>query len=347
MAWKQLPNTRVKNLSERINDIDLVGDRGWAVSSAGNLWRWRSLGAARMTPLAGGHARCVGFARNGTTGWVGFLTTPASDVRLAKTVDGGQNWTEVTALPQHPVAGFCGLRVLDKEHVYACGTFDARNKPGLIKTTDGTLWSSVELPKLSCLTDLHFWDIDHGLLVGGGGSPLRPSIVLTDDGGITWRQARLPARLPADGICWKVYFLDSHNGFVSISQLRHPENGAPALVLKTHDQGETWQTVRVVEDGEKDLQGVGFQTSRQGWAGNRNGETWATKDGGANWAVDPDLTNVNRMVRARSAFFAAGDAVYALARTRARSRTSRASGRALALRARAKPSRRRVALSRG
>jgi photosystem II stability/assembly factor-like uncharacterized protein len=314
MPWNEVAETRVESLSDRINDIDIVGDRGWAVSSFGFLYRWRGASAAEATLLGNMHARCVGFAMNGTTGWVGCLVTPASDVRLKKTVDGGQTWEDVNGLPKDPVEGLCGLQVLDRVHAYACGTFKNKTQPGLVKTTDGTHWSSVKLPKLACLTDLHFWDVDHGLLVGGKGNPTRAAIVLTDDGGARWRHARLPVGLPADGICWKVFFLNKMVGFVSISQFRHPADGTPALVLKTADAGESWQIVRVMDEGDWDLQGVGFRTARYGWAGNRNGETLATTDAGATWSVDGGLTNVNRIIRTRRGFYAAGDAVYVLSR---------------------------------
>jgi hypothetical protein len=84
----------------------------------------------------------------------------------------------------------------------------------------------------------------------------------------------------------KIQFLTPQIGFVSL------ENMAAAAILKTTDGGETWKRI-VIKDqqGNVDLEGVGFIDEKTGWAGgwgdgfprHPKGTTSGTTDGGANW----------------------------------------------------------------
>jgi photosystem II stability/assembly factor-like uncharacterized protein len=140
---------------------------------------------------------------------------------------------------------------------------------------------------------------------------VRPAVFLTSDAGRTWRAAKVQG-LPAQrAYCWKVFFLDRSQGFVSVA-----DSGAVPMILKTVDGGETWQTLKLdaVGPDEWDLQGIAFLNEHHGWVGQLGGAVFETKDGGKTWAAaDAVLSDVNRFRTTRTEMLACGDAIYRLA----------------------------------
>jgi len=96
-------------------------------------------------------------------------------------------------------------------------------------------------------------------------------ILLSDDDGKTWRQAKT---VPTTVTLTSVVFVDDKTGFAV---------GHDTIILKTSDAGETW--VKQFGGGESDnaLLSVFFKDATHGWAIGAFNFTVETKDGGATW----------------------------------------------------------------
>ena len=97
------------------------------------------------------------------------------------------------------------------------------------------------------------------------------NILLSDDGGKTWRQAKT---VPTTVTLTSVVFVDDKTGFAV---------GHDTVILKTADAGETW--VKQFGGGESDnaLLSVFFADANHGWAIGAFNFTVETKDAGATW----------------------------------------------------------------
>lgn len=97
------------------------------------------------------------------------------------------------------------------------------------------------------------------------------NIVLSDDDGTTWRQAK---RVPSVITLTAVDFVDDKNGWAV---------GHDTLVLVTHDGGETW--TKQFGGGESDsaLLSVFFKDKTHGWAVGAFNYTIETTDAGKTW----------------------------------------------------------------
>ena len=96
-------------------------------------------------------------------------------------------------------------------------------------------------------------------------------IVLSDDGGKTWRQAQ---KVPTIVTLTAVFFVDDKTGWAV---------GHDTLILKTEDGGETW--VKQWGGGANDnaLLSVFFKDANHGWAVGAFNYTAETTDGGKTW----------------------------------------------------------------
>jgi photosystem II stability/assembly factor-like uncharacterized protein len=195
---------------------------------------------------------------------------------------------------------------------FSAGTNDPQDAPRMLKTTDGgatwTAWSMAA--HASVLIDCHFTDPLHGWVVGGKASVpnpttrdrLKPVVLETTDGGASWmnRLAGQEAAFPFGEWGWKIQFLDTKVGFVSL------ENFTAASILKTVDGGVTWERLKINDpQGNANLEGVGFIDEQRGWVGGWgpggfvNGFSSATTDGGQNWQ---DANEIGRFIN-RFRFF--------------------------------------------
>ncbi|NNE69257.1 MAG: hypothetical protein HKN29_02710 [Rhodothermales bacterium] len=134
--------------------------------------------------------------------------------------------------------------------------------------------------------DVHFFDQDTGIAVGGTSESLRGNAVVlrTTDGGSTW--SRVYESVKGSGISgewgWKISFPSPEVGFVSVEYASN-NDGHPAKILKTTDAGVTWTALDVTGSVSRaGLQGIGFRTETEGWASGR-GVTSYTADGGNTW----------------------------------------------------------------
>lgn len=96
-------------------------------------------------------------------------------------------------------------------------------------------------------------------------------VVLSDDGGVTWRQAR---SVPTQATLTAVFFVTPEEGWAV---------GHDAVILHTRNAGETWAFEHSAPDEEVPLLGVWFENRRHGFAVGAFGMMFETRDGGATW----------------------------------------------------------------
>jgi photosystem II stability/assembly factor-like uncharacterized protein len=99
----------------------------------------------------------------------------------------------------------------------------------------------------------------------------RGHVVLSDDGGETWRQS---GSVPVQTTLTEVFFVDDRRGWAV---------GHDALVLHTADAGETWQLQHSAPEHEAPLLSVWFEDARRGLAVGAFGLMLETRDGGRSW----------------------------------------------------------------
>jgi photosystem II stability/assembly factor-like uncharacterized protein len=98
----------------------------------------------------------------------------------------------------------------------------------------------------------------------------RGHVLLSDDEGAHWRQARVPTQAMLTG----VYFVDAQNGWA----VGHDE-----VIVRSVDGGETWTRVHAAPEKQQPLLDVWFKDAQSGFAFGAYGTILASSDGGATW----------------------------------------------------------------
>lgn len=101
----------------------------------------------------------------------------------------------------------------------------------------------------------------------------RGVVLLSDDGGKTYRQAR---SVPVDSMLTSVAFVGPHVGWAV---------GHWGVVLKTEDGGDTWALQRSATSVDQPLFSVYFKSRQEGWAVGLWSLVLHTVDGGATWST--------------------------------------------------------------
>jgi photosystem II stability/assembly factor-like uncharacterized protein len=289
LRWRA---TNAPVASSRTDDVwFLNADVGWAVNSNGQIIKTTN-GGASWTEQHHDEAvywRCIGFA-SPQRGWVGSLTPGAT---LFETIDGGQIWRPTTMLPANAPQAICGISVVNENVVFASGTNFPNRPPRMMKTTDGgRTWIAWEMRTWAdILIDCFFTSPTTGWVVGGKTDQavptranVRPVVLKTNDGGVSWTNHAADIAFPAGEWGWKIFFVNERIGFVSL------ENFQEGAVLKTVDGGASW--VRLpINDPQRNanLEGVGFIDEMHGWVGGwgdanfERRSTSETSDGGLTW----------------------------------------------------------------
>lgn len=117
-------------------------------------------------------------------------------------------------------------------------------------------------------------------------------VLLSDDYGISWRQAR---DVPTQAMLTAIYFLNDRDGFAV---------GQDGVILETHDAGETWALRYVDINRGLPLFAIHFVDDKRGIAVGALGLVLETTNGGRNWAerllrrLDYSDLNLNRIIEA-------------------------------------------------
>lgn len=100
----------------------------------------------------------------------------------------------------------------------------------------------------------------------------RGHLLISDDGGHSWKQAAIPAKTMLTG----VWFHDTDTGWAV---------GHDTLILRTKDGGASWEETYSDPDDERPLFDVWFDDASKGFAVGAYGLFMQTMDGGATWDI--------------------------------------------------------------
>ncbi len=290
-SWQKLDSYPMK--IGRTDDLHFfTPDRGFVINSQGKLFLTEDGGKTWTLKFEKEQTffRCITFA-DSLNGWLGTLGTGDKSLHsidpiiLYETHDGGESWTPTEFDGPYP-GGLCGLQAISKDVIVGCGR--VRGPSYFIKTIDGgKTWKSYDLNHLAgSLIAPHFYDEQHGMLIGGTTTDkikCRSLILETFDGGVTWDTMYISKQ--TGEYCWKTSFPSEKRGFISIQ--RNDRSGY-TYCLQTEDGGKNWFE-NVFIDGYYYVQGVGFLTDQLGWLGGSTSFTMETRDGGKSWNRVADI----------------------------------------------------------
>lgn len=318
-AWKP---TNAPLASSRTDDIWFVDDQtGWAVNSNGQVLFTQNGGddwVVKHVFPPKTYLRCIAFP-TASTGWIGALTGSHA---LYKSNDGGTTWSPIGNLPPTPDA-ICGMWAVNDSIFYGSGTNYPDRQAAVVKTTDGgATWTHIDMRQhASLLVDVYFLDERRGWVVGGAGgsarSKVKPVVLYTADGGVTWinQLAGQEELFPFGEWGWKIHFVDERVGYISLESF---DKGA---ILKSEDGGMTW-TRKAIDDPQRNanLEGIGFLNAEQGWVGGwgdrlfKGGYSSETSNGGGSWRdanhIGKFLNRFRVVGNPVRAIYASGDTVY-------------------------------------
>lgn len=225
---------------------------------------------------------------------------------VLRTNDGGATWQKLTVTTD--ALDFRDIDAVDPRTAYilSIGSGEASR---IYKTADaGATWKlqfKNEHPK-AFFDAMSFWDAQHGVVFGDSIDG-HFDILLTEDGGQTWRRLEsntLPPALQNEGA-----FAASGTNIAMFGK-DHAWIGtggaAKARVLRTVDRGHTWQVADtpLTSAQSSGIFSIAFRDSKHGVivGGNYEKENEAinnlafTSDGGATWTAGTGLTGFRSVV---------------------------------------------------
>lgn len=279
---------------------------GWGAGQTGALYRTTDSGKIWTRILDGDEAF-------GTANTWFFDDTRAAAVRgtyqtgyhVFRTSDGGATWQKgYFPQPTTPKSYAMRFAFSDPEHGWVLVVEGEPNAPAALllhRTVDGgQTWDIITrtdttpapngLPLAAWVGMLSFKDPSTGWLTGR--SEAGPRVLITEDGGKTWRPQHLPAtRGLHDGHAEQPFFMSGGTlGFLPISiPLPTPADAPPRamysrlLLYLSRDGGRTWAsqaTLPTVPPGEN--QAVGAWSPTDWWFAGSN-TLWVSTNAGTTW----------------------------------------------------------------
>lgn len=152
--------------------------------------------------------------------------------KIIRTTDGGYNWKTISSGTNQNIRS---VEFVNEQLGWAAGT------GCLLKTTDGgKSWSVITTPASIPVTrniySLSFRNENNGIAVCQGGGTTGSFILVTADGGITWKGANIPASGSLNAVS-DLRRVAWYNDTVAYAV------GASGTVIKTTDKGATWSRV--------------------------------------------------------------------------------------------------------
>jgi photosystem II stability/assembly factor-like uncharacterized protein len=203
-------------------------------------------------------------------GWIAWWN-PADEPKMIRTLDGGQDWLNVSQEVLKKIQFF------DESRGYG-----ARVTKFLRTSDGGRNWAETPIPRLRFIDRMLFLTPDLGWITGGDGKDF--FVFRTGNGGRDWEESRTTAPMGL-GHVRDLFFLDQSRGWVVT---RHYKDSGTYL-FSTVDGGKNW-----VPEQDSSFEGKGkwagvvrFPSENTGfvfeWDGaNRHGLIYTT-DGGAHW----------------------------------------------------------------
>lgn len=139
-------------------------------------------------------------------------------------------------------------------------------------------WTKRNANTLAWLHDIHFFDDNHGLIAGSGGTFLE-----TRDGGKIWTKRK---NFTSDKIL-QIYFADDYTGWLLCERDRF-SRGANAIsyLMKTTDGGTSWEKVEFRDAGRTRVTKIFFNQTGKGFAVGESGAFFEYKEDGS-WGKAP------------------------------------------------------------
>ena len=285
----------------------VTASTGWSWVEPSELWRTTDGGAhwtnvsppslpGRLSPYTD-----EAYLLDATHGWVAESSSGPvrPHVTTFRTTDGGKTWHEGASIEgQSP-----NLFFIDQNHGWLVLPTQGTTSAGLYSTDDAGLhWnftSSAPWPTSVGPSKITFTSLTTGWISGG-------NLMVTHDGGVTWRVQPLPVTLSTGSyVGWPTFFDPQHGITWFDPQPSGPsccprERPDPVRLLVTSDGGSTWVARSL--PGEAPLQvALDFVDANHGWTIAGTAADWSavpsvplplyrTDDGGLTWVRVP--TNV-------------------------------------------------------
>ncbi|MCB0463647.1 MAG: YCF48-related protein [Flavobacteriaceae bacterium] len=300
--WQKVPNIITNNGGARFDDVFfLTDDLGWAANGSnaavfkttdGGLTWAEQLNESTLN--GNYYFRNIEFLDED----IGFLGT--LDGKFFKTLDGGNNWNEVSITPNPPA--ICGIEAIGESTIYGCGAYF--EPAHIIKSTDkGMTWTFIDMSAYAnALVEVTFLDELNGFASGrsdNGGVVLK-----TTDGGINWIEIYNTNTIGE--YVWKLQVLFNNSNVIFGAVFTTAPN--PGKLIKSLDGGVTWTSYDAPEAA---IEAVGFISETKGWMGGHNTGFFETIDGGNTWTDLNIGGNLNRIfIINNNLAYAAGKSVY-------------------------------------
>lgn len=303
-SWQKAPNIVTNIGGERFDDVFFLNDNlGWAANGSNAAVLKTTDGGLTWTEqlnetmLNGNYYfRNIEFLDEN----IGFLGT--LDGVFFKTVDGGNNWTEVVITP-NPLA-ICGLEAVGESTIYACGAYF--EPAHILKSTDkGMSWNFIDMSAYAnALVEVIFLDELKGF--ASGRNDIGGVVLKTIDGGVTWTEI-YNTNIIGEYV-WKLQVLYNNSNAIFGAVFATAPNAGK--LIKSFDGGVNWTSYDAPESG---IEAVGFISETKGWMGGKNTGFFETLDGGITWSDLNIGGNLNRIfIINNDLAYAAGYTIYKL-----------------------------------
>jgi photosystem II stability/assembly factor-like uncharacterized protein len=168
-----------------------------------------------------------------------------------------------------------GVDVLDNGIVWMVGS-----NGKIVRSPDaGATFEVQRSPVRQDLQGIKAWDSQRAVIVGNLGI-----VLITDDGGVTWREVENIPRSEIANKLFKVETLDGGRAYAV---------GVMGAIICTEDYGKTWS--RTVEEQDVAWNDIVFVNNEKGWVVGEFGMIMHTGDGGQTWEEQETPTDGSLM----------------------------------------------------